>query len=235
MYTQRQHHLSANFQAKRPVTSDGQALAVLQAPSIDLNLMVVEGDSPDDLRGGPGHAPSTPKPGDAGNSVILGHRDRYGGPFGKLDALHPGDEIYVHVKGRPVTAFRVTSSTVVTDGNARALAPTGGSRLTLVTSAGSRLSGDHLVVVAERIGTAPKATASRPPPKAASFEPSKGGLLLAPPMLVAYIGVVVIALGWSVLRRRASLVPAIVALSPVVVAVLVALLLELDHFLPATL
>src|SRR5438552_2508766 len=75
--------------------SDGSAVAHLVIPKISLDKFVVEGVGVSDLRKGPGHYPTTPLPGQVGNSGIAGHRTTYGAPFGDLDKLAGGDHISV--------------------------------------------------------------------------------------------------------------------------------------------
>jgi len=74
---------------------DIDAVARIVIPKIDANYIVVQGVSLDDLRKGPGHYPSTPFPGQAGNAAIAGHRTTYGAPFGRLDDLEDGDIIKI--------------------------------------------------------------------------------------------------------------------------------------------
>ena len=74
---------------------DIDAVARIVIPKIDANYIVVQGVSLDDLRKGPGHYPSTPFPGQAGNAAIAGHRTTYGAPFGRLDDLKVGDIIKI--------------------------------------------------------------------------------------------------------------------------------------------
>ncbi len=71
----------------------GSAMARIQIPAIGVDKTVVEGVRVSDLRKGPGHYPTTPLPGQAGNAAIAGHRTTYGAPFGEIDKLVPGDEI----------------------------------------------------------------------------------------------------------------------------------------------
>jgi sortase A len=75
------------------VVDNGQVFADLEIPKIDVHQLAVEGIDVDDLRQGPGHYPTTPYPGQAGNVAIAGHRTTYGHPFGDLDQLAVGDEI----------------------------------------------------------------------------------------------------------------------------------------------
>ncbi|MCY4193907.1 MAG: class E sortase [bacterium] len=73
----------------------GSAIARIQIPAIGVDKTVVEGVRVGDLRKGPGHYPTTPLPGQAGNAGIAGHRTTYGAPFGDIDELRPGDQIIV--------------------------------------------------------------------------------------------------------------------------------------------
>ena len=74
---------------------NGAAIARIQIPSINVDKTVVEGVRVGDLRKGPGHYPTTPLPGQAGNAAIAGHRTTYGAPFGEIDKILPDDEIII--------------------------------------------------------------------------------------------------------------------------------------------
>ncbi len=79
----------------------GSALARIHIPSLGVSKTVVEGVRVSDLRKGPGHYPNTPLPGQAGNVAIAGHRTTYGAPFGDIDKLAPGNQIFVEtIQGR---------------------------------------------------------------------------------------------------------------------------------------
>lgn len=71
----------------------GQGLTRLQIPKLNVDVLVVEGDTPAALRAGAGHYPGTPLPGEAGNVAIAGHRTTYGRPFSRLDEMGPGDTV----------------------------------------------------------------------------------------------------------------------------------------------
>lgn len=73
--------------------NDGDPLARLEIPAIDLDWIVVSGVSRRALQDGPGHFPETPLPGQVGNSAIAGHRTTHGEPFRNIDDLDPGDEL----------------------------------------------------------------------------------------------------------------------------------------------
>ncbi len=73
----------------------GSPVGTIQIPKINLAMTVVEGTDEAQLAMGPGHYPTTPLPGQAGNAAIAGHRTTYLHPFYSLDALAPGDLIYI--------------------------------------------------------------------------------------------------------------------------------------------
>ena len=74
---------------------NGDPVARLTIPKIDLEWTVVAGVGTDELRKGPGHYPGTPLPGMPGNAGVAGHRTTWGAPFNRIDELGPGDTITV--------------------------------------------------------------------------------------------------------------------------------------------
>jgi sortase A len=93
-------------------------------------LMVLEGSSGRNLAFGPAHDPASVMPGEAGNSVIEGHRDTH---FAMLRGIRLGDTMSVDtVRHRHVT-FVVTSIEVIDSRRVRIALDTGEPRLTLVT------------------------------------------------------------------------------------------------------
>jgi sortase A len=84
----------------------GQAIGRIVIPSIDLDIVVVEGTDTASLRKGPGHytlEDTTPElrqqgdgsafPGQGETVGIAGHRTTYQAPFRRIDEIQPGDEI----------------------------------------------------------------------------------------------------------------------------------------------
>ena len=69
---------------------DGDAVARIEIPSIDVDKIVVDGVQVADLRRGPGHYDDTARVGTVGNTAIAGHRTTYGAPFNRIDELAPG-------------------------------------------------------------------------------------------------------------------------------------------------
>ena len=73
--------------------AEGEVVAAIKIPAINLTKYVVAGVGVHDLRKGVGHFPNTPFPGQLGNSAIAGHRTTYGQPFYDLNKLKPGDDV----------------------------------------------------------------------------------------------------------------------------------------------
>jgi len=104
-------------------------LTRMQIPKINLEAMVVEGDSRKQLLMGPGHIARTPLPGEPGNSVITGHRDTF---FRHIFELSKGDEIVVQRNGQTFR-YGVTGKEIVKPEDVSVLNPTNDAELTLIT------------------------------------------------------------------------------------------------------
>jgi sortase A len=225
-YNARQQQRSGAINQKRPTTTTGQTLAILQAPAIGLNVAVVEGDSGDLLRGGPGHAPQSPLPGKVGNSVIYGHSDGWGRPFGRIGKLGQGGLLYLRLHGSRQALVFVVSSVTTTSHEAPFLRASTDHRLTLVTGSGGRSPSKYVVVTAVSGSTGGFVQRSKPVPL-----PRSGPVLLSRDLglflLRGAAAVVVVVL----LRRRYSLGLSAGLATPLVLAALLALMLGLDRFL----
>jgi sortase A len=230
-YNTRQGQRAASFHQARKLTAAGQTLAILQIPNVGANLAVVQGDSVDILRGGPGHVMGTPLPGAVGNSLIVGHRKGWGAPFARLSQLQPGDSIDVQLHGQGlVLLFTVAAVNTVRSTDLHLFAHSNDHRLTLVTSASDRFSNGRYLVVSAVSGTTgtlgPARTARSPAPSRGSpvFNRDIGATLLRAGLAVGAI---------LLLRRRykASVVTALAI--PLVLATLLSLTLGLDRLLPA--
>jgi LPXTG-site transpeptidase (sortase) family protein len=152
---------------------DGEVIARLEFPRLGVAHMVVEGVGADSLREGPGRYSSTAHLGGSGNAAIAGHRSTYGSPFGDLDALVPGDEVFVETPlgvavyqvMDPRVAFSVwidrvrevgPGYVIVGPDDGFVLADVGDDRLTL-TACHPRFSASERIIVAARLVTAPLA------------------------------------------------------------------------------
>ncbi len=115
----------------------GAPVAVLSIPAIGLRTVILQGTTGAVLENGPGHLRTSVLPGQAGVSVILGRQTAYGGPFGALATLVPGDSIKV-VTGQTVASYKVIDLRRAGDPLPPAPA-SGAGRLILVTADGAPL------------------------------------------------------------------------------------------------
>ena len=98
----------------RLASKDGDAIARIRIPRLDLNLVVVNGTSVSDLRRGPGRHLETYMPGEHELVYIAGHRTTYGAPFGDINELQPGDTITLELPYATIV-YRVTRHRIVDD------------------------------------------------------------------------------------------------------------------------
>ncbi len=83
----------------RPTYAKGFAL--LYIPQINdkvWRLPIIQGVGLDVLAEGAGHYPNTALPGQIGNFALAAHRATHNEPFRDIDALKPGDKVYVETK-----------------------------------------------------------------------------------------------------------------------------------------
>jgi sortase A len=133
------------------VSLPGQAVAVLEIGRMDLDMVVVEGTSPDDLKKGPGHYRGTAYPWDEGGRVgVAGHRTTYLHPFWSLDKLRPGDDIRLRTEFGTYD-YRVTGSRVVLPSDVSILRQTPDPTLVLTACEPRFSAAKRLVVFAQRI------------------------------------------------------------------------------------
>jgi sortase A len=114
----------------RLTSEDGDAIARLRVPRLDLNLVVVNGTSTSDLRRGPGRHLESFMPGEGELVYVAGHRTTYGAPFSDIDQLEPGDRISVELPYGSVD-YRVTSRRIVDDNDVSVLESRGREELVL--------------------------------------------------------------------------------------------------------
>jgi sortase A len=132
----------------------GSPVAILEIARIHLRQVVIEGATSKDTSGGPGHVPGTAGIGQPGNSVVVGRRHLYGGPFSSIDSLHSGDRILVTTtQGQSVYEVQAVRSRSVDARSIAALyASSPKNRLTLVTSnAATPWSADSATVVSAKL------------------------------------------------------------------------------------
>lgn len=74
---------------------DGAPVGIIDIPKLGVHEVIVEGTDSEATQMGPGHRRDTSLPGQAGVSVIMGRAAGYGGPFGRIQELAPGDEFTI--------------------------------------------------------------------------------------------------------------------------------------------
>jgi sortase A len=211
----------------------GRPVARIDIPRIGLDQIVVEGTTADDLRKGPGHLPVSPLPGQIGNSVIVAHANAYGGPFGDLGSLRPGDRISLLTGDGPST-YVVTGHRLISADNTAPFEATPQNRLTLVTSSGL-FATSRYVVTASLSGKPYKAPDGRPKILAGSQTgfAGGGGATLA---LFIWVEVAALAAAATLLcYRRLNRWSSYLITTPILLAVLWLLYATLGRLLPATL
>lgn len=113
----------------------GDPVAIVEINDVDLRQVVVEGVGPQQTRRGPGHVPGTAGPGQPSNSVIVGRKTAFGGPFSQLDEVRRGHEIVVvTTQGESLYEVTEVDERKVSRGDREVFGPSDDDRLTLVTS-----------------------------------------------------------------------------------------------------
>ena len=128
---------------------DGQPVGRLLAPSIGLEVVVVQGTDAADLRKGPGHYPGTSLPGMGATVAVAGHRTTYGAPFRKVDQLERGDRITMRMPYGRLT-YRVERTRIVDPGAVGVVRDVGHEQLVL-TACHPLYSAEQRIVVFARL------------------------------------------------------------------------------------
>ncbi len=110
--------------------ADTWPVARLRAENRDVDLIVLAGGSGRTLAFGPGHLSASAMPGEAGNSVIAGHRDTH---FAFLRDVQPGEMFGVETMRGEHHLYEVVSAAVVDARRGSLILDTDLAVLTLVT------------------------------------------------------------------------------------------------------
>lgn len=213
----------------------GSPVAVIQIPSLHISDVVVEGSTAQDLQEGPGHMPTTPIPGQPGNSVIAGRRATYGAPFGGIGGLARGQIIHV-VDGLGSYHYRVVKVTTAEGGRDDVVTSTATNRLTLVTAGSGIYPNGRLAVIALLIGKPFHGSVvphfhANPAELGLSGDPASG--LLAIWWSLVFLGILALAF-WLVRQGTQAVVVYLLAV-PVLLLVGLFACESFVGFLPATL
>jgi len=113
----------------RAAPAAGALLGRLEAPSVHMSAVVLEGSDDGTLSRGAGHIEDTPFPGQSGNIGIAGHRDTV---FRPLRNIKVGDPLALTTANRTYR-YRVSKTLIVGPDDVYVLDPTKDPTLTLVT------------------------------------------------------------------------------------------------------
>jgi sortase A len=208
----------------------GTSLGVLRIPEIGLDQVFVAGSSSEQTRTGPGLKTNSVLPGQAGLSVMVGHRSTSGAAFAHLDQLRPGDRIEVTTgQGRFVYVVDLVRTSDAASTQVRVVP----SRLTMVTSDPAYTPDRTLTVSARLRGKAlPTSTGTTAPP---ADQPGHGSTSHLVPLLLwsQLLLVTTLVVTWAALRmpRRGLWIGA----APVLLAILWQVFENLAVLLPNTL
>jgi sortase A len=119
----------AGLRTEPHIVLEGEAIGEVQVPRLDLNAIVVQGDSAADLRRAVGHISQSALPGQWGNIALAGHRDSF---FRPLRNIRLGDEIRFKTSDGSFE-YIVESIQVVAPNDIQVLEPSTGHDLTLIT------------------------------------------------------------------------------------------------------
>ncbi len=137
-----------------PRVLPGDAYAIIVIPSIDLDMVVVQGTDYESLKEGPGHYVDTADPWDGTGRVgNAGHRTTYLHPFFDLDQVQPGDTIKLITRYGTYT-YDVTANFVKPEATAGVvLEQTKDPTLVLTTCNPKYASSQRLIVTAKQVTT----------------------------------------------------------------------------------
>jgi sortase A len=129
----------------------GVPFGFITMPTIGVeDVVIYEGVDRETLMSGPGHMPTTPLPGQPGNSVLSGHRTTHGRPFFDLDLLEVGDPVRVRTR-IGIHVYEVREILVVAPTDVWVADPREGAWLTLTTCEPKFSSRQRLVIQAEMV------------------------------------------------------------------------------------
>ena len=132
-----------------PIPTPGpEAPTRIVIPAIEVDALVVEGDTWDQLKLGVGHYLNAVDPGERGNMVLSAHNDIYGETFRHLDDLELGDEVIVYAGEQPYR-YIVRAKQIVDPTEVSVLASTTKPVTTLISCYPYMVDTHRIVVIAE--------------------------------------------------------------------------------------
>ncbi len=128
---------------------------ILEIPSADIRIPIVEGETEDAMYRGAWHFPKSPPLNSGGNTVIFAHRFYKVPPekdtFYSLDKVGVGDSVTITNKKGDIYKYRVIETKVVAKNDRSILEDSNSEILTLVTCTPLWTSDKRLVVIAQKL------------------------------------------------------------------------------------
>jgi sortase A len=117
-------------------------------PRLEVDALIVQGDTWEQLKLGVGHHLNSANPGERGNMVLSAHNDIYGEIFRDLDDLELGDEVVVYAGEQPYR-YTIRAKQIVEPTEVGVLASTTKPVATLISCYPYMVDTHRIVVVAE--------------------------------------------------------------------------------------
>jgi sortase A len=141
--------------AFRASSDEGDAIARLEIPRLDLDIVVVNGTDAGTLRRGPGRHLESFMPGEGQLVYIAGHRTTYGAPFSHIDDLRRGDRVRIELPYATVE-YRVTENRIVDQSALSVLESRGREELVLQACHPRFFASERYLVYAQPVEVAPR-------------------------------------------------------------------------------
>jgi sortase A len=141
-------------------SADGDAVGRLEVSRLDLNAVVVNGTSVEDLRRGPGRHLETAMPGEGQLVYIAGHRTTYAAPFSDIDKLQPGDKIVFELPYATME-YKVTGHRIVDNNDLSVLRSHGHEELVLQACHPRFFASQRYLVYARPVRVVPRTPPAR--------------------------------------------------------------------------
>src|SRR5690554_3722934 len=125
-------------------------LGTIEIPKIDVDILIIDGVSNEDLKWGAGFFKGTAPIGEAGNTVLAGHRSyTFGKIFNRLNEVDIGDKIIIKTKD-DIYEYQVYDIKVIEPTDFSVLEPKGDKKiLTLITCDPIYIASHRLILHAE--------------------------------------------------------------------------------------
>ena len=132
-----------------PIPTPGpEAPTRIVVPAINVDALIVPGDTPEQLKLGVGHHLGSANPGERGNMILSAHNDIYGEIFRRLPDLELGDEVIIYAAEQPYR-YVVTAKQIVEPTDVHVLAQTTRPVATLISCYPYMVDTHRIVVIAE--------------------------------------------------------------------------------------